>query len=397
MTPPFRAEQVGSLLRPAALLEARKSLNIFSDALSPELASATKLAISDVVQEQLRLSIRPITSGEFERTIFFSGFFEKLQGMTKRTLPVPDAFRTGFPTSKAMIAMGYPVRDTVVCTGAIRHVESAYLEAWEMLKAAVPPEQWKDCKVAIPSLTFEHIELAHGTAYEPGVYASDKEYFADLAAAYRAELKILYDAGLRRVQIDDPNLTFFVVEEFRAGFRKDGLDPEDTLDLYIWAHNELLRDQPDDMHIGIHLCRGNTPAYDSLDSDSYEAIAQKLLTKLNYNTVYLEFHNERAGPFDPLRFLPRGKHVVLGLVSTKTSEMEEIAHLESRVREAAEVIAKGQGRPVADVLEDSLAVSPQCGFASMSMLRGQGITEEIMWKKLVLLRDTARRLWADAI
>ncbi|KAF7351767.1 Methionine vitamin-b12 [Mycena sanguinolenta] len=373
MAPTFRADQVGSLLRPSALLEARKPQDIYLDtALSFEIAEATKAAIADAVKKQLELSIRPITSGEYERTIFYSGFFEKLEGMTTvRDLPLPDAFRTGLPYSHALLRLGRTVHEATVATAPIRHTAPAYLEAWEMLKAVTPREHWGECKMALPSITFEHIQLAHRTAWAPG------------------GLRALYDAGLRHVQIDEPNLTCFFVEAFLDGCRADGVDPDELFDLY---------DRPADFRIGMHVCRGNLPVFHDLVSGSYERIAEKMFTKLDYDQFYLEYEDqERQGSFAPLRFLPQGKGVVLGIVSTKTGELEDIDILEARVREAAEVIAKGQGRCAEEVLEDTLAVSPQCGFASMSISAGEGVTEEKMWAKLVLLRDLARRLWKNAI
>ncbi|KAF7338894.1 Methionine vitamin-b12 [Mycena sanguinolenta] len=313
--------------------------------------------MADAVKKQLELSIRPITSGEYDRTIFYSGFFEKLEGMTMtKGLPVPDAFRTGLISSTVFLRMGRTVREANIATEPIRRTSAAYLEAWEMLKSVTPPEHW-------------------------GVYADDRAYFTDLATAYRAELKDLYDAGLRH----------------RAA-ATDGVDLEELFDLYLWALNEAVRDRPADMHIGFHTCRGNTVHFHDILKGSYESIAEKMFTQLNYDQFYLEYEDpERDGSFAPLRFLPQGKSVVLGIVSTKIGELEDIDMLEARVREAAEIIAKGQGRSVEEVLEDTLAVSPQCGFASVNVNAGKGVTEEIMWAKLVLLRDLARRLWKDAI
>ncbi|KAJ6460545.1 hypothetical protein C8R45DRAFT_1221021 [Mycena sanguinolenta] len=144
MAPSFRADQVGSLLRPDALLEARKSQDIYRDtAVSSEVTEATKAAIADAVKKQLELSIRPISSGEYERTIFYSGFFEKLEGMTTmKNLPIPDAFRTGLPSSYALLRLGRTARDANIATAPIRRTAPAYLEAWEMLKAVTPREHW---------------------------------------------------------------------------------------------------------------------------------------------------------------------------------------------------------------------------------------------------------------
>ncbi|KAK1623117.1 hypothetical protein BDP81DRAFT_505976 [Colletotrichum phormii] len=265
-----------------------------------------------------------------------------------------------------------------------------------MIKKTLPQERWKDCKMSIPSISWQHMYLANGTAFSPGVYTSDKDYFIDLAAAFRSEIQALYDAGLRSIQVDDPNLTFFVTKDFREGLRGDGVDPEALLDLYIWAHNQVLRDLPADLHMGIHLCRGNMPGQPSFAKGSYEKIAAKVFPKLNYQTFYLEFDDPRvSGHFEPLRFVPQGKNVVLGLVSTKVADLDNKDAL-VRVYEAAEVMAKGQRRNVSDVLADSLAVSPQCGRASF-IINHDVATEDRMWEKLVLVRDVARSIWEDAV
>ncbi|GJC78555.1 uncharacterized protein ColLi_01393 [Colletotrichum liriopes] len=398
MAPLFRADQVGSLIRPDFLLEDRASLGFYADKLSDKQLTITSAAIAHAAQKQLELDIRPITSGEYERTIFFGGFFESLEGMeVRQDLRVPQDFRPNLPNLTGLAKMGVERFAAVLATGRIRHTSSAYLPAWEMLKKTMPEEHWKTCKISIPSITWQHMYLAKGTAFTPDTYASDRDYFLDLAAAFRAELLVLYDAGLRSVQVDDPNLTFFIVEHFREGLRSDGIDPDALLDFYIWAHNQALQDLPVDMHVGVHLCRGNMPNTPSFAEGSYEKIAELVFPKLNYTTFYLEFDDPRvSGHFQPLRFVPQGKNVVLGLVSTKIAELEDKEFLVRRVHEAAEAMAKGQNREVADVLADSLAISPQCGFASHSINKGVA-TEERMWEKLVLVRDVARSIWKDAI
>ncbi|TEA17366.1 Uncharacterized protein C8034_v012422 [Colletotrichum sidae] len=312
-------------------------------------------------------------------------------------LSVPHDFRPYFPTILAFSKMGLNHASAVVATSKIKHVKPVYLPTWEMIKKIVPQKHWKDCKMTIPSISWLHMWLPKGKAWSSGVYASDREYFDDLASAYRAELKALYDAGLRSVQVDDPNLTFFISDEFREGLQGDGIEPDVLLDLYIWAHNEAIKDVPADMHIGVHLCRGNNPHGPSYAQGSYEKIASRLFPRLNYATYFLEFDNpEVSGHFGPLRHVPKGKNVVLGVVSTKIAELEGKEALMRRVRDAAEAMAQGQGRSAEEVLQDSLAVSPQCGFASHHVSRGVE-TEERMWEKLVLVRDVARALWDDAI
>lgn len=406
MAPLFRADQVGSLLRPASLLELRFKNNLTASydiiTSNTEVEQATRAAVTSVVQTQVTKSIYPITTGELERTIFYGGFFETLKGLsTIPDLPVPDAFRTNFPTMAVMQRAGVTTRPGLVATGKIHWTKSAYGESWDLLKSAVPDASyWRKCKVTMPSPTYQHMQLKQGTAYtaESG-YRSDEEYFTDLAAAYVAELKSLYEAGCRNVQFDDPNMTYFVMDEFLEGCRLDGVDPAELMEEYIRVHNACIAQRPKDMHVGIHLCRGNmwnTVSQKGAGAGSYEKIADRMFNGLDYDTFYLEYDDERSGDFEPLRFLPKGKNVVLGVISTKRADLEDIGQLQKRVKDAAAVVAKAQGRSVEDVLNDSIAVSPQCGFASQHQGGGAGMTEEKQWNKLELVRDLARRLFKDA-
>ncbi|KAG0651052.1 hypothetical protein D0Z07_2807 [Hyphodiscus hymeniophilus] len=401
MAPPFHAEQIGSLLRPQDLLAARiksDSTTSYAQNLPEDVKSLTKEVIGVVVQKQLDLSIRPITSGEFERHIFYGGFFEKVDGFeVLAELPLPEGFRNKLPTSATLIRQGIKTRPGVVATGKIKQVKSPYLEEWETLKALLNPDQWKDGKLTMPSPTWQHMQLAKGTAYSSSAYSSDEEYFTDLASAYQTEFDILYSAGLRSIQIDDPNLTYFMTDGFLKGCAEDDIDPDELLDLYIWAHNACLSGRPKNLHVGIHLCRGNMASSTHVVSGSYERIAKKIFQGLSYDTFYLEYDSDRAGDFQPLRHLPVGKNVVLGVVSTKDPELENLESLIGKVNAAADVIATGQSRSRGEVIQQSLGVSPQCGFASMSQGGGVGVTEERMWEKLVLVRDLARRIWKNAV
>lgn len=357
------------------------------------------------MQRQIASSIYPVTTGELERSIFYGGFFETLSGFTTLpALPIPSAFRTAFPSVARLQAAGVATRPGVVATGKISWTKPAYGDSWALLKEILVrdgkgPDLAK-CKITIPSPTYQHMQLRPGGAYtaESG-YVSDEEYFADLAAAYRAELSSLYVAGCRNVQIDDPNMTFFVMDSFLEGCRSDGVDPDVLLEQYVRVHNACIANLPEDMHVGIHLCRGNMwsgVVEGGIGAGSYERIAQRMFQGLNYKSFYLEYDDERSGDFAPLRFLPRDKYVVLGLVSTKRVELERMEDLVRRVAEAAEVIAKAQGRTVPEVMMNCLAVSPQCGFASQSQGGGKGMTEDRQWEKLELVRDLARKLWEDA-
>lgn len=403
MAPPHRADHIGSLLRPSSLLEARACLSspseLYTISNHETIKSAERQAIADVVSKQIDLSIRPLTSGEFCRHIYYGGFFEKLEGMTPiPDLPIPDAFRTDFPTTTGLAKMGAKTRAAVICNGPIRWKESAYLEEWKMLADGLSPDLWKDCKITMPAPSYQHIQLRPGTAFsQTSGYQSNQEYFADLAKAYVAEIKALYDAGCRNIQVDDPHLTYFCSSQFLGGCKADGVDSDALLDLYLSAHNMFLREKPsNDLHLGMHLCRGNMSGSTHWVNGSYDKIAEKLFTKTDYDTYYLEFDDlERTGGFDVLRFLPKGKNVVLGLVSTKKAELEDTETLAASIHKAAEWIAQGQIVTREEAL-DCLAISPQCGFSSSSLAGGKDMTEERMWQKLELVRNTSKKVWKDA-
>ncbi|KAK7749187.1 hypothetical protein SLS62_008368 [Diatrype stigma] len=400
MAPPFRFDHIGSLLRPQSLLDARSSLSAPSQMYSLEIPDAVKKAeaeaIRDVVRLQVEKGVRPITDGEYARHIYYGGFFEKLSGFEVRPdLPIPDAFRTDFPTTTGLAKMGATTRAAVVCTGKIEYKASPYLQEWLQLRDSLPSvDLQREAKFTMPSPNYQHIQLKPGTAWTAGSgYTSDEAYFADLARCYAAEMRTLYDAGLRNLQVDDPHLTYFCSSQFLDGCRRgDGTDTDALLDLYLGAHRQLLADRPAGLHVGMHLCRGNMAGSTHWVSGSYEAIARKLFRETDYDTYYLEFDDlERAGGFEPLRFLPRGKNVVLGLVSTKTAALEDRADLKAKIAAAARVVAEAQGVGLDEAL-DCLALSPQCGFSSSSIAGGKGMTEELMWAKLELVRDVAREV-----
>ncbi|KAK8099038.1 5-methyltetrahydropteroyltriglutamate-homocysteine methyltransferase [Apiospora kogelbergensis] len=399
MSPPFRADHVGSLLRPQSLLDARSSLSSPSKMYSLEVPKAVKAAeaqaIRDVVQVQLERGIRPITDGEYARHIYYGGFFEKLSGFeAKPDLPIPDAFRTDFPTTTGLARMGAKTRAAVVCTGKIEYKESPYLGEWLALRGCLPEHLWKEAKMTIPAPNYQHIQLKPGTAWtRDSGYTSDQEYFDDLAKCYAAELRTLYDAGLRHVQIDDPHLTYFCSPQFVEGCAHDGTDTDALLELYIRTHNQLLAGKPAGLHVGVHLCRGNMAGSTHWVTGSYEKIAYKLFRETDYETYLMEFDDrERSGGFEPLRFLPQGKNVVLGLVSTKKAALEDRAAVIAGTREAAAVVAEAQKVSLEQAL-DCLALSPQCGFSSSSLAGGLGMTMERMWEKLDLVKSIADEVW----
>lgn len=403
MAPPFHAEQIGSLIRPPALLEIQnaaprmKRRNFHSSyAEGSAEKEIEKQAIADVVATQLSKGIFPVTNGEFPRHIFYDGFYEKLGGFRVVDVPIRQGYRTGFPTGTRLLQMGVATNGVMVCEAEMEASGPAYLAEWMHLRRLVGGDMAHLGKMTVPSPTWQHIQLKQGWAYGAEAYRDDRGYFGDLAKVYREEVKALYGNGCRNVQVDDPNLTFFAIPEFQDGLKEDGVEWAELLDLYIWVHNECIKDRPRDLHVGIHLCRGNFPNSGYLASGGYDPIAKKMFNEMDYDTFYLEYDTERAGSFEPLKFLPRGKNVILGLISTKSAEMEDYETIKAKVYEAADIIAQGQGISRQEAL-DCLGVSPQCGFSSSTVGWGKGVTEAIMWQKLEMVRDLAVDIWGKPV
>ena len=416
MPPLFRADHIGSYLRPQSLIEARKTRDpakTYTADHNDAVSQAEVAAIKEVISEQISRGVYPLTNGEYPREIFYVGFFEKLGGMTTfPQLPVPEAFRSDFPTTTGLLKQfGIKHRAIVVATGRITFPEDdpPYLAEWLELRNLLPDQSyWSKAKLTIPAPSWQQIQVKPGTAYtDSSPYRSDEEYFHDLASCYTKTITTLYDNGCRIVQIDDPHLTYFCDEIFLAGCRKDGTDTDALLDLYIkvyhWIVSPIISDAKyEDLRIGLHLCRGNMSGSTHWVNGGYEKIARKLFNETKgIDTFYLEFDDEaRDGGFEPLRFLPReegkGKVVVLGLVSTKVAELEDKEKMAEKMRKAARVIAEAWGTDEETALKEALAVSPQCGFSSHSMYGGKGMTLETMWKKLALVKAIAEEVFPQA-
>ncbi|KAK4580445.1 hypothetical protein LTR86_000648 [Recurvomyces mirabilis] len=389
---PFHADHIGSLIRPTAVSDAHDSFDAGKIS-QQELRSTQQKAIQDIVKKQQDHDVRALCSGEFDRKYYFSGFFEKLEGF-KEVSPVPwDLARLSAAPIAALKKAGKQYPMAAICEGKIKYVESPYLDNWKLLRECVPKEQWKDCKFTMPPPCYFHLRLAKGKCYDRDVYKNDEEFFDDLAKAYRQEIKTLYGEGLRNLQIDDPTLAYFCSDDMLSGLRDDGEDTDKMFQAYLKAHNDCIAERPDDMHVGLHVCRGNFSKSMHFSEGSYEKIAEQFFKTLNYDTFYLEYDNPRSGGFEPLRFLPNHKNVVLGVVTTKEPELEDKQVIVNRVKQAAEIIAKGQGRSMKEAMEN-IGISPQCGFASVAV-GAEGMTEEKMFAKLQLVKDVAKELWPD--
>lgn len=412
MSPGYRADHIGSLLRPQALLDARANKDL-TETYPPEITEAVTKAEVDAIKlalkEQVNRQIYPLTNGEYPRAIFYSGLFENLNGMTTfPSLPVPEAFRTDFPTTTGLLKhFGLKTRSSVVATGKISFNEDSppYLSEWLQLRNCLPDERYlSKAKITIPAPSWQHIQLKPGTAYTPkSGYKDDEAYFRDIASCFTRTIKVLYGHGCRFIQIDDPHLTYFCDASFLSGCAKDGTNTDDLLDLYLKVYSwifEPIKSDPrySDLRVGVHLCRGNMVGSTHWVSGGYEKIANKLFNDtVGIDTFYLEFDDEeRAGGFEPLRYLPQGKHVVLGIISTKVANMEEKDVLVKKVKEAGKVIADAWGVDSKQAMDAAIAISPQCGFSSHAMEGGKGMTWERQWEKLELLKDVAEEIWGPS-
>lgn len=362
--PPFRAEHIGSLLRPEELVEKRYAVADGS-ASAESLVPIEQKAIREVVDLQQQCGIHSITNGEYSRHMFWGTFFETLNGMEEINLRESgydnSIFRAYAPDVKSFMHDKTIPNSVTVATGKISHTgKSSFLPELEYLKSILPRDKWKDIKLTLTSPSWYHFRYGPGKAYVKGVYANDEEYFADVAQAYRTELNILYDAGLRNAQVDDPNLAYFCSDAMLAGWRDDKQNfqtAEQQLHAYLRFYNRCFQ-RPADLHLGVHLCRGNYIGSRSFSAGAYDAIAETLFARLDVATFYLEYDTPRAGGFEPLRHLPRDKSVVLGVVTSKFPELETQADMVERIHKAADFVAAGSGQSREEAL-DRLSVSPQ--------------------------------------
>ncbi|KAJ5808473.1 Methionine synthase vitamin-B12 independent [Penicillium riverlandense] len=392
--PPFRAEHLGSLLRPEALLATKTA---FEEGKVPEsqLKEVEDKEIKDIAETQLKLGYAAISDGEYRRHMFWGTFFPGLEGFEEVTDFDAGIFRTYAPDIAAFLEEGHKPGETVICTGKIKHVGSTYVDQFKYLASLVPAEKVKNLKITLAAPNWYHLRYLEGKAYPADVYSSDAEYFGDIAKAYQAELQILYDAGCRNVQYDDPNLAYFCSEKFLEGFEKDPLNKHSAdvlFEKYIKLYNDCFAKLPADMHVGVHLCRGNFVNSRHFSEGGYDRIAIKLFQELNVHTYYLEYDTERAGGFEPLKHLPPHKNVILGVVTSKFPELEDKEEMKKRVIDAAKFIAEGNNISLEAAL-NQVGVSPQCGFASHR--EGNAIDHDGMINKLKLVRDIANDIWPN--
>jgi 5-methyltetrahydropteroyltriglutamate--homocysteine methyltransferase len=363
--PPFRADHVGSLLRPATLRQAFKqhANGHLSDA---EFTRIQEESIRAAVRLQEEAGLPVVTDGEFRRGSYWSRFVEGIEGFEIRKAVFKFRDDRGHEVEFTAPHVTAPVRRR----GALAVDEFAFLRD----ATRVTP------KITLPSPSTMHFYRCTDYA-EPGVYPNVEAFFADLGRVFREEIAALARAGCRYVQIDEVAIALLCDPAIRDRVSNAGAEPDRLVDLYIDAINQAVRDCPADVVVGVHMCRGNFKGH-YLAAGGYESVAERFFARTHVNHFLLEFDTPRAGDFRPLRFVPQEKGAVLGLISSKTPVQESLDHLKRRVEEATQFIDLNR-----------LAVSPQCGFAST--VAGNPVSEADERAKLALVVQAASAIWGD--
>ena len=363
--PPFRADHLGSLLRPPALRQAFKE-HAGGHMDNEAFKRVQNDCIRDVVKLQEETGLRVVTDGEFRRGSYWSRFVEGVDGFEIRQAIFKFRDDRGHEVE---FTAPYAVR-------RVRRQRPLALDEFTFLRDATKVTP----KITLPSPSTMHFYRCSDYAM-PGLYADAEAFFTDLAVVFREEIAALAAAGCRYVQIDEVAIALLCDPTIREQVRSVGADADKLVDLYIDAINRAVARRPADMVIGVHMCRGNFKGR-YLGEGSYESVAERFFANTNVNHFLLEYDTPRAGDFTPLRFVPKGKGVVLGLVSSKTPALESLEILNRRTDEATKFI---------DL--DRLAISPQCGFAST--VAGNPVTEVDERAKLARVVETARSIWGE--
>lgn len=322
------------------------------------------------------------------RGVFYEGMFEKLEGMSIIPNRILSESKLYIPYVAAFKAMGFTGYTSVYCN--IQRKRGIHTEDLIFLKGLVAPEEVKHLKITICGPTWMHSRHGSEYTYDQAVYKSDDDYFADLIRAYREELTELYDLGCRHIQFDEPTFAFFCSESVIAGMEHAGVDHEALLDQYISVYNAILQEQPADLTLSLHTCRGNYKGI-HFSEGGFDRIAVKFFNDLNINCYYLEYDSERAGSLEPLQYLPLHKTVVLGLVTSKSAQMENLGDIRERVEKAVDSISQGNPKRSREDALNQVCISPQCGFASV--FEGKPLSEEDERRKLGLVVEAAKQIW----
>ncbi|GAC1528323.1 MAG: 5-methyltetrahydropteroyltriglutamate--homocysteine S-methyltransferase [Ramlibacter sp.] len=365
---PARYDHVGSFLRPKSLLEARQKKA--SGTITPaQLREVEDQAIAEIVAFQQDIGLKSVTDGEFRRTYFHIDFLEQLGGV-KTDIPVTVRKPNGSEE------LAPPV---IRVTDKVRHARDIQKADFEFLKSQVSAGHTP--KVTIPSPTMLHFRGGRAGISRQAYPELDPAFYDDVAQAYGDELRSLHAVGCRYVQMDDTNLAYLCDDKMREAARQRGDDPNELPHRYATFINKVVAQRPPGMLLAMHLCRGNFKSTHAA-AGNYEPVAEALLQEMDIDAYFMEYDDERSGDFRPLRYLPKGKTVVLGLVTTKFGQLENKDVLKRRINEAAKYAPM-----------DQLALSPQCGFSST--VHGNNIAVDEQRNKLRLVVETARELWGE--
>ena len=365
MKPPFRADHVGSLLRPPELKAAREQFK--NRKLSREqLKEAEDRCIRSAVTMQEAAGLQPVTDGEFRRAFWHVDFLTGFEGIVATQGQYALKFHgEGGAESET--------RSMMVVKSRVKRTRPVMVEHFKFLKNSTK----RTAKLCIPAPTYLHMRGGRRVVNET-IYPDVEEFWSDITRAYRQEIADLAAAGLEYLQIDDVSFACLCDENIRAQVRRDGEDPAKLPAQYARIISNLIAERPESLGVTMHTCRGNHASM-WMAEGGYDAVAEAVF-QTEVDGFFLEYDTARAGGFEPLRFLPKGKKVVLGLISTKTPRLESKDQLKKRVDEAAKYVP----------LED-LCLSPQCGFASSEV--GNKLTEDDQKRKLALVAETAREIW----
>ena len=362
LNPPFRAEQVGSFLRPAAVKDARAEheRGEIDDA---ALKAVEDQAIERVIRKQEDAGMQGITDGEFRRAFWHYDFLQGLDGVESYLAEQGVQFK-----GAALKPIMLRVKDKLGFSDhpMIRHFRF------------VKEHTKRTAKMTIPSPSALHFRFGRKAVPET-IYPDMDDFYHDLGAAYAKAVQAFAAAGCRYLQLDEVYLAYLCDPEQREGLRQRGEDPETLPDTYAKLINASIAAAPAGMTIGMHLCRGNFRST-FVASGGYEPVADILFNRINVQAYFMEFDSERAGGFEPLRFVPKNKTVVLGLITSKTGTLEAKDTIKRRIDQAAKFVPLTQ-----------LCLSPQCGFSSTE--EGNILTDDEQWKKLALVREIADEVW----
>ena len=362
--PPFRADQVGSLLRTAPLKEAREK-RARGDIDAAALKAVEDAEIRKLIAKQEDIGLKGISDGEFRRAYWHFDFLEGLDGVESINADSGMNFKGGVGITKALRV-----------TGKVGFSGHPMIEHFRFLKDNVSAG-------SVPKMTIPGPSMLHYRGGKKminmGVYPDMGAFYADVGGAYAKAVGAFYDAGCRYLQLDDISFAYLCDPEQRKMLADRGDDPEHQPEIYAAMVREALKDKPSDLTITMHLCRGNFRST-FIASGGYEPVADTLFNAMPVDGYFMEWDTDRAGGFEPLRFLPKGKKVVLGLVTSKTGTLEHKDDVKRRIEEATKFV---------DL--DQLCLSPQCGFASTQ--EGNTLAEDEQWAKLRMIVEIADEVW----